>query len=334
MKPLVSVVMPLYNKEKSVPRAINSILKQTEQNFELIVVNDGSTDHSETIVKSINTGGKLKLINQENGGASAARNRGIEEASADLIAFLDADDEWLPEFLETILDLHAQFSEAEVFGTFYYKQDKNGYLLLFKNDHIFYKNWKGIIQNYFEVACQFSPFNSSSVAATKHILEKIGGFPLGVKVGQDVDTWTRLSVAANIAYCNKPLAIIHLGSENRSHSYHPDPSEELHQVNTLRHLLDSGAVPEQFRQSAFEYLAKNQLRFAYNFLELGNIKSAKELIRSSKGTKKYITKWYWLSFCASIPPFLYSPFVKLNKLSLELRIKIGKLRRDLNKKLK
>jgi len=325
MKPLITVVIPLYNKEKSISRTINSVLNQTEQDFEIIVVNDGSTDHSAAVVESLNVGEKLKLIDQENAGECAARNRGINEASTDLIAFLDADDEWLPEFLETILALRAQFPEAEVYGTSYYKQDSNSDLVLPHLSFDFSEGRKGIIQNFFELVGKHNPFCSSSIAATKNVLEKVGGFPVGVKYGGDIDTWIRLSVAAKIAYYNKPLAIYHLEAENRISARYHDPSEELHRVSTLRQLLESGAIPEPIRQSAFEHLVKNQLRFAKNFLEIGNTKSAKMLIQSSKGTKKYISRWYWYSFWASLPPFLYIPFI---------RQKLGKLRRELRQKMR
>ena len=325
MKPLITVVIPLYNKEKSISRTINSVLCQTEQNFEIIVVNDGSTDHSAAVVESLNAGEKLKLIYQENGGECAARNRGIKEASTDLIAFLDADDEWLPEFLETILALRSQFPEAEVYGACYYEQHNTSNLVLPRSSFNFSKDWKGIIQNYFDLVGEHNPFCSSSVAATKNILEKVGGFPLGVKYGGDIDTWIRLSLAAKIAYIHKGLAIYHLDAENRISAKSHDPSEHLHRVSTLRQLLESGAIPEPIRQSAFEYLVKVQLRFAKNFLALGNTKSAKTLIQSSKGTRKYITRWYWYSFWANIPPFLYIPFI---------RQKLGKLRRELRQKMR
>jgi glycosyltransferase involved in cell wall biosynthesis len=319
MEPLVTVVIPLYNKEKSIARAINSVLNQTEQNFEIIVVNDGSTDNSASAVKNLQVLEKLKLIHQENGGECAARNRGIKEASTDLIAFLDADDEWLPEFLETILALRAQFPDAEVFGTSYYKQNRNGILELPHCSFIFGEGWKGIIQNFFETVLKNNPFCASSMAATKNILEKIDGFPLKVKYGGDIDTFIRLSIVAKIAYINMPEAIVYLEAENRVTALTHDPSEEFHQIKTVQQLLESDAVPKQLRQSAFEYKVKVQLRLARNFLVFGDIKNAKMLIRSSKGTEKFISKWYWLSLWANIPPVFYLPFIKFRR---ELRYKL------------
>ena len=104
MIPQVSVVIPLYNKAPYIDRALRSVLAQTFQDFEVIIVDDGSTDGGAKIVKST-TDKRIKLIQQKNSGVSAARNRGIQESKSKLIAFLDADDEWKSRFLEVILRL-------------------------------------------------------------------------------------------------------------------------------------------------------------------------------------------------------------------------------------
>ena len=90
---MISVVIPLYNKEKQIKRTIQSVLTQTFQDFEIVIVNDGSTDNSTIEVEKIKDS-RIRLIHQENAGVSAARNKGIEEAKYELIALLDADDEW------------------------------------------------------------------------------------------------------------------------------------------------------------------------------------------------------------------------------------------------
>ena len=99
MTPRISVVVPLYNKAPYVRRTLDSIARQTFTDFEVIVVDDGSTDEGPEIVRSF-ADQRMRLVTQTNLGPGAARNRAIEEARGDLIAFLDADDEWLPEYLE------------------------------------------------------------------------------------------------------------------------------------------------------------------------------------------------------------------------------------------
>ncbi|HDR8111751.1 glycosyltransferase family 2 protein [Bacillus thuringiensis] len=100
----ISIVIPLYNKEHYIKRAIKSIIGQTFQNYEIIVIDDGSEDNSCNMVRSFQDS-RIQLIQQKHSGVAAARNRGIESARADIIAFLDADDEWQPTFLETICSL-------------------------------------------------------------------------------------------------------------------------------------------------------------------------------------------------------------------------------------
>ena len=101
---MISIVIPLYNKEKQIAHTLQSVFAQTFQDFEIVIVDDGSTDNSVMEVKKFDDP-RVLLIQQSNAGVSAARNRGIEEANGELIAFLDADDEWMPEFLQTILQL-------------------------------------------------------------------------------------------------------------------------------------------------------------------------------------------------------------------------------------
>jgi len=95
----VSVVVPLYNKGPYLLRALTSIAHQSYSDFEVIVVNDGSTDHGEDIANTF-PDRRFRVLHQENAGPGAARNRGVAQASGSLIAFLDADDEWLPDYLE------------------------------------------------------------------------------------------------------------------------------------------------------------------------------------------------------------------------------------------
>ena len=124
---MISVVVPLYNKKSSIKSTIESVLAQTYKDFELIVVDDGSTDGSADVVKSFDDN-RIRLISKENGGVSSARNEGIREAKNEFISFLDADDLWDKDFLLEIDKLINDFPEAGILGTSYsYK--KNGVLI-------------------------------------------------------------------------------------------------------------------------------------------------------------------------------------------------------------
>ena len=114
----ISVVIPLYNKRDTVFRALDSVFNQKFQPLEVIVVNDGSTDGSDLVVAELRNP-LIRMISQRNEGVSAARNRGIHAANGDWIAFLDADDEWLPNFLRTIKSLYYNYFPSEVLATSY-----------------------------------------------------------------------------------------------------------------------------------------------------------------------------------------------------------------------
>jgi len=121
----ITVIIPLFNKEKYITRALSSVLKQTMQDFEIIVVDDGSTDRGAQKVRMMEDH-RIKLMQQPNRGVSAARNVGVQEAKTDIVAFLDADDEWTSEFLETILHLRDVYPGAGLYATAYEIVSPNG----------------------------------------------------------------------------------------------------------------------------------------------------------------------------------------------------------------
>lgn len=201
---MISVVIPLYNKEKQIAKTLQSVLKQTFQDFEIVIVNDGSTDNSVAAVESIKDS-RIRIINQSNEGVSAARNHGIVEAKYDLIAFLDADDEWDVDYLETIYYLYKKYPESSIYGTSYRLKNEVGITPIVLNK-IFEDN-DGLLFNYFDVAVISSPpLWTSAVAVKKELILKIGGFPVGVASGEDLITWARLAFYGVIAYSKIPHA--------------------------------------------------------------------------------------------------------------------------------
>lgn len=207
-KIIYSIVIPLYNKADTVERAIRSALNQTVQDFEIVVVNDGSTDNSVKIVESIKDS-RIHLIQQENKGVSGARNRGIAEAQHELIAFLDADDEWLPAFLETIRRMVDRYPDCGLYATRYFLRSKSG-----KQQPAIVRGlpdaFEGIMGNYFEIATHSNPpVCSSAICARKSALEQIGWFPVGVTSGEDLLTWARIASRFSVAYSMSCLSIFH-----------------------------------------------------------------------------------------------------------------------------
>lgn len=216
----ISVVIPLYNKSDTVLRALNSVFSQTILPEEIIVINDGSTDGSEKVVANLNHP-LVRLLNQTNKGVSAARNKGIDEARSEWVAFLDADDEWRPEFLETLKFLRTTYPQCNVLGTAYQLEDQKGNKKKIIINKMPFCGEHGILSNYFEVAsCSHPPICSNSVLVYKEALKYIGGFPEGIDSGEDLLTWARLAVNCVIAYSLTPLSVYFLGLE---HTYNDKP---------------------------------------------------------------------------------------------------------------
>lgn len=208
---MISVVIPLYNKEALIGKAINAVLNQTYQDFEIVVVNDGSTDNSAVEVGKFNDP-RIRLINQKNAGVSSARNRGIHDAKGEYIALLDGDDEWKPDYLKIQYELTQKYSECDVFAVNYELHDVNsGKVTNTIINKLPFKDTDGVLDNYFEIAsCSHPPICSISIMARKRVFESIGGFPLGIKSGEDLLTWARLACRYKIAYCKTPLAVFNI----------------------------------------------------------------------------------------------------------------------------
>jgi len=202
--PRYTVVVPLYNGAATVERTLAAIAAQTVSDFEVVVVDDGSSDDTAAVVRAW-ADPRVRLLQQENAGVSAARNTGLREARADWIAFCDADDTWDPAFLATIEHLHRDFPEARVCATAYRHSFPDG-----EQEAIMLRglqpDWRGILP-YFQVAANsHPPIHPSAVAIARSALQEIGGFPLGVRAGEDLLTWARLAIRHPVAYDVKARA--------------------------------------------------------------------------------------------------------------------------------
>ncbi|WP_312087429.1 glycosyltransferase family 2 protein [Acinetobacter variabilis] len=201
-----SIVIPLFNKENLVLNAINSIINQNYKKWELIIVDDGSTDSSCEIVQNYlfkidNSKFDIKLIHQKNQGVSVARNHGVKEAKHEYICFLDADDEWYPDFLYNISSLIKLYSNAIIYSlqheTCIDSKD------VIRNTSYYHDNYKGYVENFFKSSLYGSLVNSSKVCVKKREFLEVGGFPVGYKSGEDLYVWMELALKGKLAFYNK-----------------------------------------------------------------------------------------------------------------------------------
>ncbi|MDO4725890.1 MAG: glycosyltransferase family 2 protein [Porphyromonadaceae bacterium] len=201
---MFSIIIPLYNKASYIKKAINSVLAQTFNEFEVIVINDGSTDNSLEEASQI-VDSRLKIITQENSGVSIARNNGVKQAKYPYICFLDADDWWEPTFLEEMHQLIEHYPYAGIYGTNYYivKNGKNRIAPIgipegFKDGEIDY------CQVYAKTLCM--PLTSISICIPKSVFDEEKGFKPTLKLGEDFDLWIRVAIKHKVVFLNKPLA--------------------------------------------------------------------------------------------------------------------------------
>lgn len=197
--PFFSVIVPLYNKENYVENTLKSILNQTYIDYEILIINDCSTDKSVAKVSPF-LSEKIILIHQEkNKGLSAARNTGIKNSKSDYVVFLDADDLWKPTFLETIKSLIDNFEEAALFGTNYeeiYANEKTITTALNLNKN----QINGIIPDFFEVNLQQPIYCPSSLCVLKKAIESIGFYDETITYSEDIDFDIRANLQFKLAY--------------------------------------------------------------------------------------------------------------------------------------
>ena len=202
---MFTVVIPLYNKEKQIRTTIQTVLEQTFQQYEILIINDGSTDGSIEEVQKFSDK-RIRIISQKNAGVSAARNTGIENARYEWVAFLDADDLWEKDFLKEISVAILKYSDTSIFATGR-STARNCKILRYQNPYL-PKDGETDYINFFENLAKFDcPITSSSVVIKKILFSEKGFFKTGQRNYEDVDLWIRLCVNENVVVVNKPLAI-------------------------------------------------------------------------------------------------------------------------------
>lgn len=184
-----SVVIPLYNKGNYIQKALESVLKQTCQDFEILVVDDGSTDHSLEAARAVRSD-KIRIITQPNQGVAVARNTGIDQAKGAYIAFLDADDAWHENYLQTIDGLTARYPQSDMFVTAYVVDMGNGK----KNYSTQLSPAEGCLESYWLTLAKGYDFVwTSATTIRRQALLDAGCFKPGEKIGQDLDMWARVA---------------------------------------------------------------------------------------------------------------------------------------------
>ena len=288
--PQISVVIPLFNKAESIVATLDSVFAQSYPALEIVVVDDGSTDGGSEIVSRFP---EVRLIHQANAGVSAARNRGIKECRGDLVAFVDADDQWMPHFLEEIAALVRRFPEAGVFATGYQfciAKDK------FKDPKVRYPKAvrsPQIMDNYFEICARGDlPFMMSSIAVRRSGFDRIGLFVEGEAMGEDQDLFSRAALQLTIAFSPRVLSIYHLDAENRAceRNVPDDECPFSRRVRVLSEQIDSAHL----RSSMLDYCAAHVIHLASRNVRSGRLDTAKVLLADEITHRHQVRRIWWM----------------------------------------
>jgi glycosyltransferase involved in cell wall biosynthesis len=263
---LISVIIPLYNKDFSISNTLSSVLSQTYINFEIIIVNDGSTDRSLERIKQFSDS-RIQLFNQENKGAAMARNFGIEKAKGELIAFLDADDYWFPNHLEEIVRLYNDYPNCGIYCSRYsMKISKNKILKIDYGSHL-NSNYRGIVKDIFSSSMYYRVALTSALAIPKKIFGNYFMFNPKVSSGQDLELFTKIALEHKVAITNLNTIEYNFSLENQL-SKTPITKKSLLDLSQFK-------KAEESNLSLKKYLDLYRTEYALQFRIAGDIKKSK-----------------------------------------------------------
>ena len=245
---MFDIVMPLFNKEIYVSRTIQSVLAQSRQDWRLIVVDDGSSDDGVAVVEDF-ADPRISLIRQSNAGPGAARNTGIIAGSADWIAFLDADDLWMPDHLQILHGLREQFPAAALIGSAYrawtggdLPQDMRG------------EGGGRLIRYFHEASGGRAPFYTSSAAFSRVAVSAVGLLE-HVTIGDEMDLWARLALHAPVAASTRETVLYRVGTGGITDSSVSNGSDALRELK-----LEQISLPVATLVGRLPSIADEQLR--------------------------------------------------------------------------
>lgn len=293
-----SVVIPLYNKEQYVIDSINSVLNQTFDDYEVIVVDDGSTDHSKEKVETIQSS-HLKCISQDNQGVAVARNTGIENANGDYIAFLDADDFWYPDYLETVFSLIGQYPESDIYVTAYrvlMGKDRFHYSKKLSDANILIESYWMTYENAYDTVW------TSATVIRKSAIYRAGMFTPGERIGQDLDLWAR--VAKNnplVAYSPKVCVDYRRNAEENARR-----RVKIAYPKALLNVLKTEMVSPRWSDTEKSWIRKKYDKkmcvYVFTTILAGERRSARTILKEwkSESNNQYILPLYISSMLPNI----------------------------------
>ena len=269
----ISVIIPTFNRKKTLERAIHSVINQSLSPFEILIIDDGSNDGTKEWVKE--SFQDIKYIYQNNQGVSSARNKGIKHAYGDWVAFLDSDDEWLPNKLYE--QVKAIGSNPEI--KFFHTNEiwiRNGVRVNQMKKH---KKYGGYIFEKCLDICKVSP---SSVLIKKEIFDDVGAFDNSLRVCEDYDLWLRITSKYPVVFLDIPLIYKYGGHAGQLSKV--NDGIESYRIQSLEKIIKSGVLSSQQKIIAVNTLV-NKMKIYAKGLEKRN------KLRELQDIKKNIQYW-------------------------------------------
>lgn len=275
--PLLSIVVPTFNRSDVIKRAINSVLQQDFTDYEIIVVDDGSTDNTQEVLEAYET--RIKTVFQEHKGVSAARNLGIALSRGELVAFLDSDDEWLPCKLSKQVALWNARKTPFVCHT----------------DEIWMRGCHTIPQKaihrkqggrFFERALERCLISPSSAMINASLLEELGGFDESLPAAEDYDLWLRVTALYYVDFVPEPLVVKHGGRGDQLSV--TTVAIDRYRIQAIVKLLSNQDLPERYRQAALKELIRKCRIVANGARKRGREEEALYYDRLAESYQEYI----------------------------------------------
>lgn len=295
--PFFSIVVPVYNKANHIEDTLKSVFSQTFNDYEIIIINDGSTDDSEAIILGFDDN-RIQFYSQKKQGVSIARNIGIEKSNGKLIAFLDADDCWFSNHLEELANLYHNFPDCGMYCSRYKIKTTENH---FQTPHFngIENSFRGIVTDYFFSNRPFRISWTSSLSIPKKVLDEIGGFTPGVTNGQDLELWTKIGITYNVSITNKITAI---------YNFHIPDSLAKNNINSMKLMdFEQFKIAEQKNSSLKKFLDLYRIEYGLRYYIFGHKDKMKfylqDIEKKSLGLK--------IRLLLHLPSFLLRFFLKL-----------------------
>jgi len=293
--PNISVIIPTYNRADLIPEALDSVFAQTYHDFEIIVVDDGSTDNTAEILRPLAEQGRLKYIRQNNQGASAARNRGIAEARGNFIAFLDSDDLFEPLKLDLQMKYYQAHPEMGLVHSGFTKFDSHGNELGYRDTSWF----SGMI--YPQILLYWTTLMAmDTVIVPKKVFDSVGLFDANLVHGEDLDMWRRIARKYPFGFINRSLARIRVHEGNIS-------GNKLNAADGLAKYLEKAFEDDPSLSSHFRRRALSKLYsvMAYNLIGEDDKQAMQAAQLNAERAMKYnpLNPHGYIAFLSTVPGY-------------------------------